>query len=430
MAKDKYVIKGGRVIDPTNGVDCVTEIYIDGDTIERVGGRKNFKDRLLIDATGMLVVPGLVDIHVHLREPGNEESETVKSGSEAAVRGGITSVCCMGNTKPPIDNADGVRFIYDRARDASCWVYPIAAITKGLRGEELSEMANLSLAGAVGFSDDGYHVKNARLLRYALEYSSMLDIPIIMHCEDENLVSEGHMHEGIYSGILGMPAMPDISESTAVARDIAIAEFVDAHIHICHVSTRKSVEIIREAKERGVKVTAETTPHYLTLTDKDVYDSDLDSDFKMNPPLRSAEDRESLIEAINDGTIDAIVTDHAPHSPEKKDCDFASAAFGIVGLETSVALVLSELVLKGVIDYTRMVELMSSNPSRILNLPAGTLTQGGFADITIIDPNRKWTVDPKSFASLSRNTPFKGRELTGKPVWTMVGGEIMFDELS
>ncbi len=430
MPKEKkYVIKGGRVIDPANKLDEITEVYVTGNIIERIGGKKNFQNRTVVDATGMLVFPGLVDIHVHLREPGDEDAETVETGAYAATRGGITTICCMPNTNPPIDSAAGVRFIYDRAREAACWVYPIAAISKGLAGTELSEMGDLAYAGAVGFSDDGRPVMNSQLLRNALTYSKMLDIPCVLHCEDLQLSAGGYMHEGTASGLVGMRAIPGVSEVAMIARDIMIAEFTDAPMHICHVSAKESIEVIRNAKKKGVKVTAETTPHHLLLTDEAVIESQFDSNFKMNPPLRSKEDIEALRSALTDGTIDAIATDHAPHPAQEKDRDFASAPFGVIGLETSASLIYSELVRKKVISVVRMVELMGTNPAKILDLPAGTLSQGAFADITVFDPNKKWAVDPDKFASLSRNTPFAGWELTGKPILTMVAGEVVFDEM-
>lgn len=426
---NKYAIINGRVIDPANGIDKITDVYVLDKNIERIGGRKTYSDRVVIDASGMIVMPGLVDIHVHLREPGDEDAETVESGAKSAVRGGITTVCCMPNTNPTTDTMEGVRFIYDRARTAECWVYPIAAISKGLKGEELTEMHDLAKAGAIGFSDDGRPVSNARLLRNAMTYSKMVGLPLALHCEDENLMKNGHMHEGVVSGLLGMPGIPAISESVMVARDITLAEYTYSCVHFCHISTRSSVDCIRSAKKRGLAITAEATPHHLLLTDEAVANSGCNADFKMNPPLRSSEDMLALREALADGTIDAIASDHAPHPPQDKDRDFISAPFGVIGLETSASLIYSELVRKGIIDEVRMVELMSTRPARIFDLPGGTLTQGSFADIAILDPNRKWKVDPQSFASLSRNTPFAGWELTGKIVWTMVAGEVVHNEL-
>jgi len=429
MKSSKFIIEGGRVVDPANGLDEVVDIYVEDGMISRIGGEKNRRGKTVIDATGKLVFPGLVDVHVHLREPGREDAETIETGSEAAVRGGITSVCCMANTNPPIDNAAGVRFIYDRAMDAACWVYPIAAISKGIEGKELSEMYDLAMSGAVGFSDDGRPVESSQLLRNALTYAKMIELPIVLHCEDLDLSRGKHMHEGYASSRAGMEAIPSISEAGPIARNVLLAEFLEAHVHICHVSAKESVSIIRAAKKRGAPVTAEVAVHHLLLTDEDVLKSGFDANFKMNPPLRGAEDIVALRDALTDGTINAIITDHAPHPPEDKDCDFASAPFGIIGLETSASLVYDKLVRNDVIDVPRMVELMSTNPARIFDLSAGTLSQGCNADITIFDPDRKWTVDARSFASKSRNTPFDGWELTGKPVWTMVGGSIAFDDL-
>ena len=429
-AQTRFVIKGGHVVDPANGVDEIADVHIDGNMISRIGGKKNYQGRTTIDASGRFVFPGLVDVHVHLREPGREDAETIASGSEAAAHGGITSICCMANTNPPIDNAAGVRFIYDRARNAACRVYPIAAISKGLEGKELSEMYDLAMSGAIGFSDDGRPVTNSQLLRNALTYAKMLELPIVLHCEDLDLSRGGYMHEGRASSRAGMEAIPSVSESGMIARDVLLAEFVDARLHICHISAKESADIVRQAKGKGVKVTAEAAVHHLILTDEDVISSGFDANFKMNPPLRGEEDVAALRAALADGTIDAIVTDHAPHPPEDKDCDFATAPFGIIGLETSASLVYDKLVRAGVIDVVRMVELMSTNPARIYDLSAGTLTQGANADITIFDPKRKWTVDAHAFASKSRNTPFDGWELTGKAVWTMVDGRVVFDELT
>ncbi|MCK5833529.1 dihydroorotase, partial [bacterium] len=375
------------------------------------------------------VFPGLVDIHVHFREPGREDAETIKSGSLAAVRGGITSVCCMPNTNPPLDNAALVKFVYDRGRDAYCWVYPIATISKKLEGIELSEMYDLAMAGAAGFSDDGKPVMNSQLLRNALSYSKMFELPLLLHEEDLDLSRGGHMHEGIASGIVGMQAIPSVAEAGMIARDVLLAEFLEARIHICHVSSKESVEIIKTAKAKGVAVSAEAAVHHLILTDEDVVNSDFDSNFKMNPPLRTKEDVESLREALIDGTLDCIVTDHAPHPPEDKDCEFAIAPFGIIGLETSASLIYTKLVNTGVIDIVKMVELMSTNPARLVDISAGTLSQGANADVCIFDPTKKWTVDSSKFASKSKNTPFEGWELTGKAVWTMVAGEIIFNEM-
>ncbi|HHS50757.1 MAG TPA: dihydroorotase [candidate division Zixibacteria bacterium] len=426
----KFVIKGGRVIDPANDIDEVLDVYVEDGMISRIGGKKNYQDRAVIDATGKLVMPGLVDIHTHLREPGREDAETIQTGSLSAVRGGITSICCMANTTPPVDSSAGVRFIYDRARYAHCWVYPVAAISKGLKGEELAEMFDMAMAGAVGFSDDGRPLSNAQLLRNAMTYAKMFELPLMLHEEDLTLSSGRHMHEGVASGLAGMQAVPSVAESGMIARDVLLAEFLEARIHICHVSAKESVDVVRVAKERGVDVTAEATVHHLLLTDEDVVASGFDSNFKMNPPLRAKDDLAALIEGINDGAIDAIVTDHAPHPPEDKDCEFAVAPFGVIGLETSASLVYDKLVRPGIIDVKKMVELMSYNPARIVDISAGTLSQGANADIAIFDPEHKWTVSGRAMASKSRNTPFEGWELTGKPVWTMVGGEVAFDELS
>jgi len=427
--ENKIVIKNGRVIDPANGIDEITDIYIKDHTIERIGGRKNFQGYEVIDATDKIVIPGLVDMHVHLREPGNEESETIHSGARAAVEGGFTTICCMANTKPFIDNAEGVRFIYDTAADADCWVYPLAGVTKGLQGKELTEMTDIAYAGAIAFSDDGNPIEDGQLMRNALNYAKMLDMTITVHEEDKYLAQNGHMNEGEISGKLGMVGMPPIAESVMISRDLQIAEYIDAPLHICHVSTAKSVGLIREAKAKGIKVTAEVTPHHLILTDKSVADSEFDSNFKMNPPLRTDDDVKALREGIADGTIDAIATDHAPHALHYKDRDFNNAPFGIVGLETALGLILTELVHTKIIDIPQMIELMSLRPSQIYDLPSGTLSKGAFADITILDIDQEWTVDSSKFKSISRNTPFNEWKLKGRNVLTMVGGEVLVNRM-
>lgn len=427
--KKGIVIKNGRVIDPVNGVDKVADVYIVDELIERIGGRKNYQGFEEIDAEGKYVFPGLVDLHVHLREPGGEDAETIETGSLAAVRGGFTSICCMPNTSPPVDTASDVRFIYDRASYAPCRVYPVAAISKGLKGVELSEMGDLTLAGAVAFSDDGKPVENPQLLRNALTYSSMLGVKLALHCEDLELANHGNMHEGEVSGRSGMPASPGIAETAMIARDIMIAEYLNSPVHFCHVSAKESVQVIREAKARGAKITAEATPHHLLLTDEEIPKSGFDALFKVNPPLRSAEDVAILREALIDGTIDAIATDHAPHPTHEKDRDFITAPFGIIGLETALGLIHTYFVKEGLMTIDKMVELMSTNPASIFDLPAGTLAQGSYADITIFDPNIEWTVDKSKFASISKNTVFDGWKLTGKAVMTIVDGEIVFSEM-
>ncbi len=427
--KKGIVIKNGRVIDPANGIDKIADVFIIDDIIEKIGGRKNYEGYVEIDATGKYVFPGLVDIHVHFREPGGEDAETIETGAEAAVRGGFTSVCCMPNTHPPVDTASDVRFIFDRASYAPCRVYPIAAISKNLEGKELSEMGDLALAGAVAFSDDGRPVENSQLLRNALTYSSMLGAKLALHCEDLGLANNGSMHEGEVSGKCGMPSSPGIAETAMIARDIMIAEYLGASVHFCHVSARESVQIIRDAKTRGAKITAEATPHHLLLTDAEIPKSGFDALFKVNPPLRSAEDVAILREALIDGTIDAIASDHAPHPTHEKDRDFITAPFGIIGLETSAALIHTFFVKEGLIEISRMIELMSTNPAQIFDLPAGTLSQGAFADVTIFDPKLEWMVDKSKFASISKNTAYDGWKLTGKAVMTIVDGEIVFNEM-
>lgn len=422
---NSLLIKSGRILDPDSGLDQVADLLVQNGKIASIGMVKRPPAEVeILDAQGKLVVPGLIDMHVHLREPGREDEETILTGSQAAAAGGFTAVACMPNTDPPIDNQETVRFVRHKAQEVPVRVYPVGAVTRGRRGEELTEVADLVAAGAVAVSDDGDPVKNSEIFRRALEYASMFEIPVISHCEDTDLRGPGVMNEGYVSTVLGLKGMPAIAEEVAVARDIGIAEFTGARLHIAHVSTTGAVELIRGAKSRGVRVTAEVTPHHLCLIDEAV--RTFDPNTKVNPPLRDEVDRQALRDGLADGTIDCVASDHAPHSQEEKEMEFDAAPFGIVGLETSLGLVLSELVRGGALTLPRALAKMTVNPARILGIEGGVIRQGGLADLTIIDPQVRWTVDCRTFRSKSKNTPFDGWELTGCAVATIVGGKIVY----
>ncbi len=429
----RLVIKGGRVVDPSSGIDGTYNIYVMGGrnaSVKAVGSddtelAEGAPDLDIIDASGLLVVPGLVDIHTHLREPGHEYKETILSGAEAAAAGGFTTILCMANTVPVNDNQSVTRYIRKKAEDAVVNVIPIGALSAGLAGERITEMADLSGAGCAAISDDGMPVVNAGLMRRALEYSKVFGLPVITHAEDPALVGDGVMNEGEVSTRLGLDGMPNIAEDAMVARDIMLAELTGGRLHIAHVSTRGAVELVRTAKAKGtVNVTAEATPHHLVLTEDKV--AGYDTDARMNPPLRTSEDVRALVEGVNDGTIDAIATDHAPQSVIEKDVEFNAAANGVIGLETAFSVVYS-LVLDGALSLNRALEAMTIGPARAMNLDRGTLKVGAPADITLIDLDRQWTVDPAKFKSKSRNTPFAGMKLKGRAVLTIVGGATVYE---
>lgn len=419
------LIKNGRVLNPASKLDRVLDIYIAGGKISKIGKNLKVKASKTIDAKGKIVTPGLIDMHTHLREPGREDVETILSGSIAAVNGGFTSIICMPNTNPPIDNASTLEFILEKAKKAHCNIYPVATITKARKGEELSEMAELEKLGAVGFSDDGSSVKNSLLMRSAMEYSLMLDTPILEHCEDESLSSGGSMNEGYISTILGLPGIPKESEEVIVARDLLLAELTGAKLHICHVSTKHSIELIREAKKRGVKVTCEVTPHHFTLTEEDV--RGFNTNTKVNPPLRTKEDIKAIEKGLGDGTIDVIVSDHAPHLSTEKEFEYEKAPFGLIGLQTTFPLVMKRLVERKILTFSDAVAKLTSNPAKILNLSnKGQIKEGSDADLTIVDPKAEWLFKAEDIKSLSQNSPFIGWKFKGKPIYTIVGGKIEF----
>lgn len=423
----KLLVKGGKVIDPANGLTGKADILIEDGKIAAIGAKLPKEEVEIIDADNKLVLPGLIDMHVHLREPGLEAKETIASGTRAAAMGGFTSVACMPNTKPVVDNQALVEFIKSRAAvEGTVHVFPIGAITKGSEGQELAEIGDMRMAGAVAVSDDGRPVMNAQVMRLAMEYSKMFDLPVISHCEDINLVADGVMHEGYYSTIYGMKGISRLAEEAMVARDIMLAELTGAKLHLAHISTAGSVDLVRMAKKKGVRVTAEAAPHHFSLTDEAV--GGYNTATKVNPPLRGAADVEAIKEGLRDGTIDVIATDHAPHTVEEKDVEYNYAPFGMVGLETAVGLAFKELVIPGLVSLEELVMKMSCNPARILGLNKGHLGVGADADITVIDPDRCETVDVHKFASKGKNSPFAGWELTGTPVVTIVGGKVVMQD--
>ena len=421
----RLLIKNGRVIDPASRHDGVADVWIEDGLIKGVGVNLTVAGAEVIDATGLIVAPGFIDMHVHLREPGFEHAETIESGSRAAAAGGFTSVCPMPNTKPVNDNATVTSYMIEKARrHAVVNVFPIGAITKGSAGEELAAIGSMKQAGAVAISDDGRPVMNARVMRRAMEFARSLGIPVINHCEDLHLSAGGDMHEGAESVRLGLRGIPGCSEDVMVARDILLAEVTGARYHVAHISSKHSVEMVRFAKTRGLAVTAEATPHHLALADRDM--KPYDSNYKMKPPLRGSCDVAALLDGIVNGAIDAIATDHAPHPGSEKMQEFESCPFGILGLETAIGVSLEQLVHPGKINIGRLVELFTTGPARILGLDRGTLAQGVAADVTVFSTDREWTYDVNKSFSKSRNSPFDGKTFKGGPVATVVAGEIVW----
>jgi len=423
----KLLIKNGRVIDPSNKIDKIYDILVVGDKITKID--KNIKehssDTTVIDAKNMIVVPGIIDVHTHLREPGHEEEETIATGTKSAAAGGITTILCMPNTHPVIDNQTAVEFILLKAKnEGSVNVYPIGAVTKGSLGEELTEIGELKKAGVVAISDDGNCIMNALIMRRALEYASMFDLPVVSHCEDINLSKNGVMNEGEISIKLGLKPIPKESEEIIVARDIILSRLTGGHLHIAHVSTKGAVELVREAKRNNINVTAETCPQYFTLTDEAVMSYDTNT--KIKPPLRTREDIDAIINGLKDGTIDCIATDHAPHTIEEKNKEYELAPFGIIGLETLIPLVITYLVNKKRLSLRDVISKLTVNPAKIFGLEKGNLSIGSIADITIIDLNKEQVIKD-NFVSKSKNSPFIGWKLKGFPVYTIVSGKIVYN---
>ncbi|MCF8242640.1 MAG: dihydroorotase [Melioribacteraceae bacterium] len=423
----QIILKGLKLIDPQVGLNDKNDLLIEDGVIRKIGEltKEDQSNAEIFEFDGMSCVPGLFDMHVHLREPGREDEETVLSGSNSAAAGGFTGIACMPNTNPAIDSAEVVQSIIEKSRRHLVDVYPIGAVTLGRKGESLAPIAELHEAGAVGYSDDGTAVKTASILRSALEYVKMFNSPIIEHCEDESLAG-GAMNEGEVSTSLGLPPIASVAEDLIVMRDIMMAEYTGSKVHIAHISSKNAVQLVRDAKARGINVTAEVTPHHFTLTDESI--KSYDTNYKMNPPLRTQEDVDAMIEGLQDGTIDCIASDHAPHSIEEKEMEFIYAPNGILGLETQFGLVLSELVHKGHLNYEQVVEKLAINPRKILNIAVPKIAVGEKANLTIFDPELIWTVDIKKFKSKSKNSPFDKRLLTGKPVSVINKSKMYFED--
>jgi len=421
------LIRGGRVVDPAAGRDGAFDLVLRGGAVAAVEERLAAADALVFDAAGLLVFPGFIDLHAHLREPGSEDAETIASGAAAAAAGGFTAICAMPNTDPVNDNRTVTAFVAARGGEAgTVRVYPVGAITRGRKGEELAEFGEMRAAGAVALSDDGDWLRDGDLLRRAIEHATLFGMPVVQHAEDSSLSLQAPMHEGAVSTRLGLAGQPAVAEAAAVARDLLIARLAGGRIHFSHLSTALSIASIREAKSRGLSVTCDATPHHLTLTDEEVARSGYSTRFKMNPPLREPADVLALVEALADGTIDAIATDHAPHHEDEKAVEFDAAPFGVVGLETAAAVVYDRLVASGRLALNRFVELFSTGPAKAFGLQGGTLAPGSPADVTLFDPRYRWTIDPAKFRSLGRSTPFAGWELVGAPAATVVEGRIVW----
>ncbi len=421
----RHCIKGGQIIDPAGGYIGIGDILIDSGKIVKVDKELAPGGAEITDARGKIVIPGLIDLHSHLREPGREDEETIESGTKAALKGGFTAIACMANTNPVADNPVVIEYVKHQAKEKGyVKVYPVGAVTKGLLGEELAEMGEMAAVGAVAYSDDGKTITNAAVLRTACEYSTLFNLPILLHEEEPKLAGAGVMHEGYWSTILGLPGIPSLAEDVMTARDLLIAEFTKAKVHFCHVSTEKSVELIRQAKQRGVKVTAEATPHHFTLTDEAI--QGYDPVYRVSPPLRSAEDVEAVKEGLKDGTIDAIATDHAPHTLEEKHREFSLAPTGMIGFETALALAWTQLVETGWLTPEQLVIKMSVNPAQIINRPGGNLKVGEPADVVLFDPKPTWVPEKSQIVSHSKNSPFIGRSLKGKVEAVWVDGNLKY----
>ena len=420
------LLKGGKLVDPSQNLNSVGDLLIADGKIAGIGGSiAGPEDAEVVDCDGLIVSPGFIDVHCHLREPGREDVETIATGARAAAAGGFTAVCAMPNTDPVTDNQAAVGFIVRQAqRAAAARVYPIGAISVGQNGEALAEFGEMVGAGAVAVSDDGRPVASAQLMRTALEYARTFKIPVIDHCEEPTLSAGGAMNEGIVSAQLGLKGIPAEAEEIMVIRDILLARLTGGHVHLAHMSTKGSVELIRWGKDRGIRVTAEVCPHHLSLTEESV--RGYETNAKMNPPLRTAKDVEALREAVKDGTIDLIATDHAPHHYDEKEREFADAPNGIVGLETALAVVVTNLVEKGGLSFSDLVDRMACSPARLFNLPGGSLKRGAIADLTVFDPSERWKVDPSKFLSKGRNSPYTGMTLVGRAACTIVAGSVVY----
>ena len=421
------LVRGGRLVDPAAGRDGAFDLLLRDGVVAEVGAGLSARGAEVLEASGLLVFPGFIDLHAHLREPGREYAETIASGLAAAAAGGFTAVCAMPNTDPVNDSRPICEFIVTKAKGvAGTRLYPIGAISKGQRGEELAEFGELRVAGAVAVSDDGKWLANGTLLRHAFEHASLFEMPVIQHAEDPSLSGGAPMHEGAVSTRLGLAGQPAIAEAAAAARDLLIAEVAGGRLHIAHLSTARALDVVRQAKAKGIAVTCEVTPHHLLLTDEEVARSGFSTNSKMNPPLREPSDLDALIAGLADGSVDAVATDHAPHHEDEKSVDFNTAPFGIVGLETAAALVYDGLVARGKLTAGRFAQVFSAGPAKAFGLPGGRLDVGAPADVTLFDPKRRWRVASSDFLSLSKNTPFEGRELTGAPAATIVGGRIVW----
>lgn len=422
----KLLIKGGRVIDPANGIDCIADVLVTDGRIDTIGDNLSCDEAQVIDAAGLVVAPGLVDLHVHLREPGFEDKETIATGCAAAARGGVTTLVAMPNTKPATDCPDIVHLVQEKAAPTGITVLPAGAVTVGQKGQELTDFAALKEAGVPAFTDDGVPVQNIALLRRAILMAKELGMPLLDHCEDRDMVQNYAVNEGPVSRELGLPGRPAIAEELQVMRDAMLAEETGGHIHICHISTGKAVDIVRQYKAKGVNITCETCPQYFTITEEEVLKQGTMA--RVNPPLRTAMDKQAILDGLADGTIDALVTDHAPHCAHEKAKPLPEAPSGMVGLETSLALSLSGLYHSGLLSLSRVIQLMTASPAALIGIPKGRIAPGDDGDLVIFDPNEEWVVDREKFASKGRNTPFHGRTVKGKVKYTVANGTIIYQE--